>query len=467
MKKIIALLLALVMVFALVACASTEKPADNNTTDQPKDNTTADQPKDNTTADQPKEDKPAEDTPAEPASGSVYYLNFKPEADEAWQKLAATYTEQTGVPVKVVTAASGTYDTTLAAELDKSSAPTLFQCGNQGAINSYGDYCYPLDGTAIMDQMTTDAFNLKGEDGQTLSIGYCYEAFGIIVNKALLEKAGHSIDEITDFASLKAVADDIHARAEELGFDAFSSAGLDGSSSWRFSGHLANMPLFYEFRDDNVTEQPATITGAYLENFKNIWDLYTTDTATTGAALATATGDESEAEFGEGKAVFYQNGTWEYSNLTGTFGMNPDDLAMIPIYCGVEGEEKAGLCAGTENCWAINNESSEEDIQATINFLVWVVTSDEGTTMLAEEFGPCPFKDAKEPENVFFQNANKYTAEGNYVVTWAFNWTPAVDDWRAAVVDALTQYTAGTGDWAAVETAFVQGWATQYAKENA
>ena len=39
MKKIIALLLALVMVFALVACASTEKPADNNTTDQPKDNT--------------------------------------------------------------------------------------------------------------------------------------------------------------------------------------------------------------------------------------------------------------------------------------------------------------------------------------------------------------------------------------------------------------------------------------------
>ena len=360
-----------------------------------------------------------------------------------------------------------TYDTTLSAELDKSAAPTLFQCGNQGAINSYGDYCYPLDGTAIMDQMSTDAFNLKGEDGQTLSIGYCYEAFGIIVNKALLEKAGHSIDEITDFASLKAVADDIHARAEELGFDAFSSAGLDGSSSWRFSGHLANMPLYYEFRDDGVTAQPATITGAYLENFKNIWDLYTTDSATTGAALATATGDESEAEFGEGKAAFYQNGTWEYSNLTGTFGMDPADLAMIPIYCGVDGEEKAGLCAGTENCWAINNESSEEDIQATIDFLVWVVTSDEGTTMLAEEFGPCPFKDAKDPENVFFQDANKYTAEGNYVVTWAFNWTPAVDDWRAAVVDALTQYTAGTGDWSAVETAFVQGWATQYAKENA
>ena len=399
--------------------------------------------------------------------GSVYFLNFKPEADSAWQALAKTYTEKTGVTVKVVTAASGTYETTLTAEMAKKDAPTLFQCGNETALDTWKDYCLALDGTKFLNEMTTSDFNIKGEDGKTYCAGYCYEAFGIIVNTELLEKAGHSLDEIKDFASLKAVAEDITAHKDELGFAAFSSAGLDSSSSWRFSGHLANMPLYYEFRDDGVTAQPATITGAYLNNFKNIWDLYTTDSATTGAALATATGDESEAEFGEGKAAFYQNGSWEYSNLTGTFGMNPDDLAMIPIYCGVDGEEEAGLCAGTENCWAINNEASEEDIQATIDFLVWVVTSDEGTTMLAQEFGPCPFKDAKEPENVFFQDANKYTADGKYVVTWAFNWTPAVDDWRAAVVDALTQYTAGTGDWSAVETAFVQGWATLYAKDNA
>ena len=267
------------------------------------------------------------------------------------------------------------------------------------------------------------------------------------------------------------MADDIHARAAELGFDAFTSAGLDGSSSWRFSGHLANMPLFYEFRDDNITAQPAEIKGTYLENYKNIWDLYTTDSATTGAALLTATGDESEAEFGTGKAVFYQNGTWEYSNLVTDeskgFNMNPDDLAMIPIYCGVAGEEKAGLCCGTENCWSVNKNAKPEDIQATLDFMKWVVTSDAGTTLMAEQFGPCPFKSAKTPENVFFADANNYIAEGNYVVTWAFNYTPAVDDWRAGVVDALSQYTAGGADWSGVETAFVQGWAQQYAAENA
>ena len=447
MKKIIAMLLAVVMVFALCACGS--QPAAGNT---PAEESKA----------------PAEEPPAaSSAEGSVYYLNFKPEADEAWQKVAAAYTEQTGVPVKVVTAASGTYQETLTAEMDKSEAPTMFQVGNQGAVDTWGEYCYDLTNTDVWNEMTTHAFDLTNEDGFTYSIGYCYECFGIIVNKALLEKAGHSIDEINNFDSLKAVADDIHARAAELGFDAFSSAGLDGSSSWRFSGHLANMPLFYEFRDDDVHSKPATITGAYLDNFKAIWDLYITDSATTGADLLAATGDASEAEFGNGEAVFYQNGSWEYSALTEKYGMKAEDLQMIPIYCGVKGEEEAGLCSGTENCWAVNAEASEADIQATLDFMKWVVTSEEGTTMLAEQFGPCPFNAAKTPENVFFADANALTTEGKYVVTWAFNYTPAVDDWRAAVVDALGQYTAGTGDWDAVVEAFVDGWATQYAAEHA
>ena len=447
MKKLIAMLLALVMVLGLAACGGkTEAPAET------------------------KSAAPAETqaAAAPAAAGRVYYLNFKPEADAAWQELAATYTAQTGVEVKVVTAAGGNYSDTLNAEMAKSDAPTLFQCGNAQGLADWNDYCLDFTGTKVLDEMTTSDFNLTDDTGAVKCIGYCYEAFGIIVNKALLEKAGHSLDEIKDFASLKAVADDIHARAAELGFDAFSSAGLDGSSSWRFSGHLANMPLYYEFRDDGVTKQPATITGAYLDNFRNIWDLYITDSATPAASLATSTGDMSEAEFGEGKAVFYQNGTWEFDNLvtddTKNFHMNPDDLAMIPIYCGVDGEEKAGLACGTENCWAVNAKASQEDIDATLDFIYWVVTSDEGTKMMAEQFGPIPFKNAKESENVFFNDANAYMANGNYTVTWAFNHTPNVDSWRATVVTALNDYSVAPSDatWAKVVEAFVDGWAYEY-----
>jgi raffinose/stachyose/melibiose transport system substrate-binding protein len=227
------------------------------------------------------------------------------------------------------------------------------------------------------------------------------------------------------------------------------------------------MPLFYEFRDDAVTAQPAEITGAYLDNFRAIWDLYIDNASAEKTSLTTATGDMSSGEFKEGKAVFYQNGTWEFAGLVEA-GIAAENLAMIPIYCGVEGEAEAGLCCGTENCWAVNSQASEEDIQATLDFIYWVVTSDEGTQMMAEQFGPIPFKNAKESSNVFFNDANAYMADGKYTVTWAFNHTPNVDSWRATVVSALAAYSADQSDanWDAVVTAFVDGWAYEYGVQN-
>ena len=453
MKKLIALLLAVVMVMGLAACGS-------KTTTETKAPTEA------------KVDAPATEakTDAPAAAGSVYYLNFKPEADEALQELAKLYTETTGVPVKVVTAASGDYSNTLNAQMGKDGAPTVYNIGNKSGLKDWDDYALDLTGTALAGELTTNDFNLYNEAGELKAMGYCYESFGIIVNTKLLADAGHSLDEIKDFASLKAVADDIHARAAELGFDAFSSAGLDDSSSWRFSGHLANMPLYYEFRDDGVTEQPAEIKGTYLDNFRSIWDLYITDSAADPTALSTATGDQSEAEFGEGKAVFYQNGTWEYANLTAAdkFGMNPDEIAMIPIYCGVDGEEKAGLCSGTENCWAINSQAKEEDIQASLDFLYWLVTDSTAAQKMADTLGALPFKGCPEPTNTFLADGVALQEKGNYIVTWAFNHTPNVNSWRATVVTALAAYSADPTDanWEEVKNAFVDGWAIEYKTVN-
>ena len=397
--------------------------------------------------------------------GSVYYLNFKPEFNDALQQLAADYTAETGVEVKVVTAASGTYSDTLTAEMAKSEAPTIYNIGNMSGLADWDEYAIDLSGTALAGELNTDGFNLYNEAGELKAMGHCFESFGIIVNVDLLNKAGYELADITNFETLKAVADDIHARSADLGFDAFTSAGLDGSSSWRFSGHLLNMPLFYEFRDDGVTEQPATVTGAYLQNFRNIWDLYITDTAADPKTLSTSTGDESKAMFTEGKAVFYQNGSWEYASLTEA-GMT--NLAMIPIYCGVDGEEQAGLCSGTENCWAVNAKVSEADQKASLDFLYWLVTDPEASQVVVDNLGAIPFKSAPASANVFLANGNDLAAAGNYTVTWAFNHTPNVDSFRATVVTALTAYSAEPTDanWEAVEKAYVDGWAIEYATVN-
>ena len=442
MKKLIAMLLALVMVLGLVACGGNTAPA---ATEAPK-------------ADAPAAPAAPEAPKAEAPAGSVYYLNFKPEADEAWQKLAAEYKAETGVEVKVVTAASGTYSDTLNANIED---VTIYNIGNLQGLADWDDYALDLTNTALADELATNDFNLYNANGELKAMGYCYESYGIIVNVDLLEKAGYTVADITNFETLKKVADDIHARSAELGFDAFSAAGLDGSSSWRFSGHLANVPLYYEFEADNITAQPATIKGTYMDNFRNIWDLYITDSAADATSLTSSTGDESKAQFTEGKAVFFQNGSWEYNSLANDNGMN---VQMIPIYCGVEGEEKAGLCSGTENCWAVNAKASEENIKASLDFLYWVVTSESGTKMMSEQFGAIPFKAAPAVTNGFILNGDALLENGCYSVTWAFNDTPNVDSYRATLVTALAAYSADPTDanWAQVVSAYVDGWAYEY-----
>ena len=426
MKKLFALLLVVVMVLSLAACGAKSK-------------------------------------------GSVYWLNFKPESDEALQTLAKMYTEKTGVEVKVVTAASGTYNETLTAEMDKGeNAPTIFVVGNSAAVDTWGEYCYDLTGSAIEAELNTDAYKLYDANGKLCSIGYCYECYGIIVNTALLEKAGYARDYITNFDKLKEVAEDVHARAAELGFDAFASAGMDGSSSWRFTGHMINLEYYYESVDapEKWTSCPAELTGAYMGNFKNLYDLMVVNSATDRATLAGG-GFDAQAEFANGEALFYPQGNWEWSGLEGK-GMKAEDLTMIPYYCGVAGEEKAGLNCGTENYWAVNGEASEEDIAATIEFMKWVVTDPEASAIAVGTFGVMPYKNAAASSNPFLAIANEYAANGHYNMAWVTNFQPNVDAYRNAAVSALNDYNADPSDenWAKVVTAFIDGWAVQYKAAN-
>ncbi|WP_418718276.1 extracellular solute-binding protein [Candidatus Allofournierella merdipullorum] len=438
MKKALALVLAGAMALSLAACGST--PSSTATSGS----------------------TPA--SGASTASGKVYYLNFKPEQDQQWQDLAKVYTEQTGVPVEVVTAASGNYETTLMAEMGKSDAPTLFQVNGPVGLASWKDYCYDLSGSDIYSQLTSDAYALK--EGDTVyGIGYVIESYGLIVNKTLLAEAGYTVEDIQSFEDLKAVAEDITARKDELGFAAFTSAGMDGSSDWRYKTHLANLPIYFEYQDEGITSTDA-IKGTYLDNYKNIWDLYINNSTCAPSELAAKTGDDSRNEFLAGEAVFFQNGSWEYGNLTGEGKFTDDDLAMIPIYIGVGDEAGQGLCTGTENYWCVNNMASEEDIQATLDFINWCVTSEEGTTAMANEMGfVIPFKGAAESPNLFVKQDAEMTAAGKTPVSWNFTTMPS-EEWKNVLGTALTAYAAGTGSWDDVVTAFVDNWAAEYQLAN-
>ena len=447
MKKLIAMLLALAMVLGLAACGGSSEPA-------------AEAP----AAEAPATEAPAVEEPAaeEPAAaGSVYYLNFKPEQDEAWQALAAAYTAETGVPVTVLTAASGTYEETLMAEMGKSEAPTLFQVNGPVGLANWKDYCYDLSGSEIYSHLTSDGFALT-EDGAVYGIAYVIESYGIIANKALLEKAGYAAEDINSFETLKAVAEDITARSAELGFAAFSSAGMDGSSDWRFKTHLANLPIYFEYQADGIGTT-TEIKGTYLDAYRNIWDLYINNSTCAPAELSAKTGDDSRNEFLNGEAVFFQNGSWEYGSLSAVY--SDDELVMLPIYIGVGDEANQGLCTGTENYWCVNKEAAQEDIDATLAFINWCVSSEQGAAAMANDMGfVIPFDTAVESPNLFVKQDVAYTAAGKNPVSWNFPTMPS-EEWKNMVGQALTAYAADQTDanWEAVVTAFVDGWASEYA----
>ena len=419
-----------------------------------------------------KSDGKSADGKGDSSKGSVYYLNFKPEQDEQWQQLAKDYTKETGVDVTVVTAASGNYETTLMSEMGKSGAPTLFQVNGPVGLANWKDYCMDLSGSELYSHLTSDDFVLK--DGNAVQgIAYVIETYGIIYNKTILNDyctmdnaVISSVDEINNFATLKAVADDIQSRLDEInekfGYDlqgAFTSAGMDGSSDWRFKTHLANLPIYYEYKDKGINSTDA-IEGTYLDNYKQIWDLYITDSTCDPGMLSSKTGDEAESEFGMEEAVFYQNGTWEYNNIK---DVGDDNLGILPIYIGVEGEEDQGICTGTENYWCVNSKASEDDIQATLDFMNWCVTSEAGTKSMSEDMGfTIPFKTAEAPSNVFVKQDAEYTEAGLTPVSWNFTTMPS-EEWKNTLGSALTAYAAGSGSWDDVKSAFVDNWATEKA----
>ena len=405
-------------------------------------------------------------------NGKVYYLNFKPEQDKDWQALAKKYTDETGVEVTVKTAAEGTYESTLTAEMDKDNAPTLFQVNGPVGLANWKDYCADLSSSEIYNQLTSKDYALE-EDGKVYGIAYVIETYGIIYNKTLLQKYCDSdfasvkkIEDINSFEKLKTVADEIQKNKDKLGVKgAFTSAGMDSSSDWRFKTHLANLPIYFEYQADKISST-AAIKGTYLDNYRNIFDLYINNSTCDPKELSSKTSEDTLNEFREGKAVFYQNGSWEYGNVAKAF--KDDELKMIPIYIGVGDEKNQGLCTGTENYWCVNKNAKAEDIQATLDFMYWLVNSEEGTTFMANDCGfVIPFKNAATSSNLFVKNDTEYTNNGKTPVSWNFTTMPS-EAWKDGVGAALTAYAADQTDdnWKAVVSAFVDGWKTEYEAAN-
>lgn len=405
--------------------------------------------------------------------GSVYYLNFKPESESQWKKIAEDYEKETGVNVKIVTAASGTYEQTLKSEVEKKDAPTLFQINGPVGYESWKEYCADLKDTELYSHLLNQDMAIKDGDG-VYGIPYVEEGYGIIYNQAIMDKyfaldaaKAKSIDEINNFDKLKEVAEDMQSKKDELGIDGvFASTSLTPGEDWRWQTHLANLPIYYEYKDKDVKNLDE-IDFTYSDNFKNIFDLYINNSTCEPTLLGSKTVSDSMAEFALGKAAMVQNGNWGWSQIAEVDGntVKEEYVKFMPIYTGVEVEEKQGLCIGTENYFSINSKASEADQKASIEFVEWLFTSETGKNHVTNELGFIApfdtFEDSETPQDPLAKEVIRYLSNDDlYNVDWNFTTFPSQtfkDDFGAA----LLEYCNGNMKWEDVKKLVIDEWASE------
>ncbi len=404
-------------------------------------------------------------------TGSVYYLNFKPESADIWTELAAKYTEETGVPVKVQTAAANTYEQTLKSEIAKSEPPTLFQINGPIGYQSWADYCLDLTNSELYSHLIDKDMAVATDTG-VYGIPYVVEGYGIIYNDEIMQKyfalsgaKAKSMDEINNFDKLQEVVEDMTARKAELGIEGvFASTSFASGEDWRWQTHLANLPVYYEYKDDKVTDK-AELEFRYSNEFKNIFDLYLNNSITEPKMVSSKSVNDSMSEFALGKVAMVQNGNWGWGQISGVEGntVKEENVKFLPIYTGVKGEEKQGLAIGTENFFAVNSKVSEADQKATMDFMNWVFSSDTGKDYVINKLGFIPpfdtFTAEEKPVDPLAKEIDRYMTNSDlYSVTWNFTSFPS-QTFKDNFGASLLQYAQGQKEWSKVVEDMKADWA--------
>ncbi|MFU0827686.1 MAG: ABC transporter substrate-binding protein [Lachnoclostridium sp.] len=479
-------LLAIIMVFALIvgtltACGGDSKKATNDNTKEATTDT------DSTSQGGNSDSEQAANNDSEEKVDEIYFLNFKPEIAEIYDQIAADYEAETGIKVKVVTAASGTYEQTLKAEIAKSDPPTIFQINGPVGYSSWKDYCLDLKDTDLYSYLTDKSLAVTSGDG-VYGIPYVVEGYGIIYNNAIMEKYFAlsdkatdvtSMDQVNNFATLKAVVEDMTAHKDELGIEGvFASTSLSSGEQWRWQTHLANIPFYYEFSENHDYDNTILaglaadeIEFKYADNYRNIFDLYINNSCTEKGLLGSKTVNDSMAEFALGKVAMVQNGNWAWSQISGTDGnvVKEEDIKFLPIYTGMEGEEKQGLCIGTENYFAINSKVSEAKQQASIDFLEWLFNSDKGKDYVVNKLGFIApfntFNDDEKPADPLAREVLNWMEKDVTSVAWTFAAFPS-EEFKNKFGDALLEYVQGSMSWDDVVATVKESWKTERAIAN-
>ena len=371
------------------------------------------------------------------ASGSgvsITVLNSKTEIQTQFEEMAEAYEEATGVHVEVYNADT---DTTVASQVATKYASndpyTLTMVDAKDIYSLADDYAYDLSNE---DWASHTTLGITVND-KLAGFPVCVEARGIIYNADAIEAiTGETFDP-----SSVATLDDFQALLDELKAGGMETPVGVLSEYWSLGAHY--FAEVYEQQEDPDAFVNSLLAGeadlGSNEKFNELMDTFDTLIAYNYAkgSAANADREESSMMLAQGDIAFMFGGNWDWSVIN-QYDYT-ENMGIMPVPENTSDDTNTKLVGGGSKYIFVDSSdaTSDEQRQAALDFLNWLVSDAEGNAFLTEKCALVPAFDnidssALDPLSL---SVKSYADAGNLVPN--YNYLP--DDHMTVVGQEIMQ----------------------------
>mgnify|MGYP004702078749 CR=1 FL=1 len=348
MKKLVVLLVLMMVLFPLTACA-------------------------------------AEEAPVEEPKSLVIFQN-KVEIDEVMRTYAEAWGAKNGVEVTVKTCGGDAcaYGTQILAEFQSNEQPDIFVIEGMGGFNIYRDKILDLSGAA----WAADTDLELTVDGTVFGFPVAVEGWGMGFNKDILDAAGVDAEALKEvsLAEYEEVFTKIQAYFDANGMDDYSVVSMAAGPGMHWVTGLHNFNGYLsaglDYSDSTVIDKlnNKEVDAARLSQLADWAELLFR--FANQKVLTTGTYDDQVGLFAKGQAAFIHQGNWTDSSYADS------DFVMgyLPHATMTEGNSK--IFIGAPSYYVINSDSANTEVAK--QFLEDLAASAEGHDYMVNQANMVP-----------------------------------------------------------------------------
>ena len=373
----------------------------------------------------------------------------------------------------VVKTLYGDYQSKLIKALSyKEEQPSIFILDNTNYDERLVDFCYDFtENSLYKDELLDKSYALKSDD-KVIAFPLSIDGFGLIYNESImnnyfaLEDKAVSIsktEDITSYDLLKAVVEDIQANKDALGIkSAVAPLALRRGYNADVAQNLVGLSLYYEFESISAGIDATSVELKYADNIKNIIDLFVDNTHIDATLLGNLSYVDSAIEFAKGNSAIMMgtNTSWRFISQEEGCVVNSNEVKLMPLYMGINDEQKNSIAVNVGSYIAINGKSDEKVLDLSQKFINWMLTDPMNIDSVYYDLGyNVPINSVKYKKSYTNPISNEvyvYCADAKNKAESAQDAYP--EGFDSVVGEMILDYVQGVYEWRGIVATATDAW---------